>query len=411
MNKLTQLICFILMCNYATAQGISFVHNTTWDKVVAQAKAENKHIFVDAFTTWCGPCKQMSANIFPLKEVGDYYNTHYINLKLQMDVTKNDDENVKSWYSTAKAFETKYKVNAYPIYLIFNPQGELVHRGIGSSPAKEFIQLGMSGIDPTKQIVTLHNQYLAGKQDAASLYNLMQAAIQAGDDAISKEVYPKYIATQQDLFTKENLAIITSQMGDTKSDAFALISNNLLKVNAVLGNNNSSYMVHETILDQHVYRQYFTKNAAPNWVALEQDLKAKFPLHATVVTLKAKIAYFNNKKEWTNFFNAADAYINTLGLANVNVNELNSLAWSSFEQVTDKALLKKALTWSKQSFAINNQAPFIDTYANLLHKLGKQKDALQWEQKAITIAKNNGEDVTDYTDTYNKIKLGEKTWK
>ena len=64
-------------------KGMQFEHNTTWQAVKEKAKKENKYIFVDAFTTWCGPCKYMAANIFPLEEAGAFFNDKYVNVKVQ----------------------------------------------------------------------------------------------------------------------------------------------------------------------------------------------------------------------------------------------------------------------------------------------------------------------------------------
>jgi thiol-disulfide isomerase/thioredoxin len=52
--------------------GVQFEHNLSWTAIQAKAKAENKYIFMDCFTTWCGPCRFMSTKIFPQKESGDY---------------------------------------------------------------------------------------------------------------------------------------------------------------------------------------------------------------------------------------------------------------------------------------------------------------------------------------------------
>ncbi|HRD39394.1 MAG TPA: thioredoxin family protein, partial [Bacteroidia bacterium] len=41
--------------------------------VFEKAKKENKFILVDAYTTWCGPCKWMSKNIFTNDTAADYY--------------------------------------------------------------------------------------------------------------------------------------------------------------------------------------------------------------------------------------------------------------------------------------------------------------------------------------------------
>src|SRR5689334_16594298 len=80
--------------------GMHFEHGT-WAEIKAKAKKENKNIFMDAYTTWCGPCKMMAKNIFPLPEAGEFFNANYINVKVQLDTTKNDDEYIKGWYRDA----------------------------------------------------------------------------------------------------------------------------------------------------------------------------------------------------------------------------------------------------------------------------------------------------------------------
>ena len=56
----------------------------------ALAKAKNnkkgpKIIFMDCYTTWCGPCKYMSEKIFPQELVGKFYNTNFVNIKMDME--------------------------------------------------------------------------------------------------------------------------------------------------------------------------------------------------------------------------------------------------------------------------------------------------------------------------------------
>lgn len=46
----------------------------TFDEALAAAKAENKMVFIDFYTDWCGPCKAMARDVFPQKAVGDYMN-------------------------------------------------------------------------------------------------------------------------------------------------------------------------------------------------------------------------------------------------------------------------------------------------------------------------------------------------
>jgi hypothetical protein len=49
---------------------------------------------------------------------------------------------------------------------------------------------------------------------------------------------------------------------------------------------------------------------------------------------------------------------------------------------------------------------FMDTYANLLYKIGKKEDAVAWEQKAINLST----DKKVYQESLDKMNNGEKTW-
>ena len=71
---ITFTISFLTTLSVA-GQGIEFYHGT-WEEAILKAKAEDKIIFVDAFTTWCGPCKRMAASTFPDPAVGVLFNQH-----------------------------------------------------------------------------------------------------------------------------------------------------------------------------------------------------------------------------------------------------------------------------------------------------------------------------------------------
>jgi thiol-disulfide isomerase/thioredoxin len=92
---------FALAGTRVAAQGIEFFHGT-WAEAMAKSRAEGKPIFVDAYTSWCGPCRWMSANIFTDAAVGQYFNANFINVKLDME----KGEGVE--------FARTHKVMAYP---------------------------------------------------------------------------------------------------------------------------------------------------------------------------------------------------------------------------------------------------------------------------------------------------------
>ena len=55
------------------AQGIEFEH-LSWAEALEKAQSENKLIFMDAYTVWCGPCKMMAKQTFPDPEAGLFFN-------------------------------------------------------------------------------------------------------------------------------------------------------------------------------------------------------------------------------------------------------------------------------------------------------------------------------------------------
>ncbi|MEL6926093.1 MAG: DUF255 domain-containing protein, partial [Bacteroidota bacterium] len=84
MKKILLTMTAILIAGTSVlADGIEFFDGT-WEEALNIAKAEEKVIFVDAFAVWCGPCKRMSNNVFPQKEVGDFFNRNFVNMKIDM---------------------------------------------------------------------------------------------------------------------------------------------------------------------------------------------------------------------------------------------------------------------------------------------------------------------------------------
>ncbi|WP_159452685.1 thioredoxin family protein [Pedobacter nyackensis] len=154
------------------AQGITFLHNL--DEALAKAKAENKMIFVDFYTSWCGPCKVMSADIFPQKSVGDFYNNKFINVKIQCD---------DSGYGVELG--KKYKVNAYPTLMYLDANGITAHSVAGGLDVAAFVELGKTALDPNKNQLVLVKEWDAGNRDQAFMDKYFQMLIRSyrGDKA------------------------------------------------------------------------------------------------------------------------------------------------------------------------------------------------------------------------------------
>jgi thiol-disulfide isomerase/thioredoxin len=125
--KLLPLFFFLLVFIPARSQGILFSANPSWDEMLHKAEEADKLLFVDIYTDWCKPCREMDETVFKKQQVGERYNAGFINVKINAEVG--------GGISIAK----KYLVDAYPTYLFINGKGELVYRFSGLASIQELL--------------------------------------------------------------------------------------------------------------------------------------------------------------------------------------------------------------------------------------------------------------------------------
>ena len=113
--------------------GINFFKGT-WSQALEKAKKENKLIFMDCYAAYCGPCLLMAKNEFPKKEVADFYNEHFVNVKI----------NIKEGFGISLA--KKYSITFLPSLLFINVKGYDVCREIGFHNAEKLVVLGKKAL-------------------------------------------------------------------------------------------------------------------------------------------------------------------------------------------------------------------------------------------------------------------------
>ena len=107
-------------------QGIMFFAGTLQEGL-EKAKAENKLLFVDCYTTWCGPCKFMKINTFTNANLGDYMKDNYVSLAIDMETTEGE------------AIAKKYGIEAYPTLLFLDKYGRVVNHQVGGIGAEALL--------------------------------------------------------------------------------------------------------------------------------------------------------------------------------------------------------------------------------------------------------------------------------
>ena len=405
MKKLFLIFLLLPFIGTAQVKGTHFEHGLSWQQVKDKAKKENKYLLVDCFTTWCGPCKYMASTIFPQEKVGEFFNKNFVNVKVQFDQTKNDSEEVKSWYADAQSMSKEFKINAYPTFLIFSPQGKLVHRIVGGGEADEFIAKAKMALNPETQYYTLLKKSESGNAVPETLKQLAVSAEAAYDEENSAKFASAYMATQKDLYTKENLEFVSKYTRSSQSKGFELMLKDPEKVDAVLGKGKSNEILSAVVLEENIYPGLRKPNA--NIDSLIAATQAKYPtVDISKTTELIKIQVFHAEKKWDKFQPALLSYMKKYG-AEVRADMLNFFAWAVFENCKDTDCITEALSWSKRSVdeTQTKEPAYLDTYANLLYKLGKKDQAIAMQQKAVDLVA--AENKAKYQVTLEKMKKGE----
>ena len=153
----------IVLAVFAITAGAqtNFNEGKTFQQILAQAKADGKPVFVDCYTSWCGPCKHMATVVFPQKEAGEYFNSKFVCWKVDMEKGEGPE------------LAKKYDVAAYPTFLILNADGSLRASQVGSAPLDKFIKTIDGLLNEEKGLNWYQQQFKDGNRDDAFLKDYM----------------------------------------------------------------------------------------------------------------------------------------------------------------------------------------------------------------------------------------------
>jgi thioredoxin-related protein len=447
------------MPSYLYAQvdsGIVFKKDFFWTELLKKAKSENKLVFVDCYTTWCGPCKRMDREVFITREVGDYFNKNFICAKLQMDQTTKDDEATKRNYDLVEKVAKKYKVNSYPSFLFISPDGRLVHRASGYTSGKQFIEMavminkpGYTYMDPYQKYDSLIRLYRDGKKCYKEMPYMIKTANEFGsdqlNDSLRKDFY-SYLKTlkKKALLSKTNIEFLSRNITKIKDPFVKIFSKYESEINAIMKDSVYARMALDSIIfrsvtDSVLNRFYQVvsfdsaknKRAEPSWSSIYKIVNASFDhTYAERAVRAAKVYYFRSIDEYGKVAKLVDSQIKQkdLNLSDIMVKTwINSDAWRIFLSDQDKETIELALSWMKVIVdEVSAPLPnWIDTYANLLYKasrlgyINKLTEAIETEKKAADSAERLSIASKDdfwkskadvYLDTQKKMQQGKITW-
>ncbi|MBD2757656.1 thioredoxin family protein [Spirosoma validum] len=446
---------WIIVCTVARADepsGIKFFTGS-WKDVLAEAKRQNKPVFVDIYTTWCGPCKRMAREAFPDAKVGEKFNAHFVSY--QIDAEKGEGKDIAK----------KYAVAAYPTSLYVSSDGSLIQRTIGYGGISGMLEQADKAIEAAKDpnpLSAMEKQYEQGKRESRFMKAYLQKRTAVGmPNGEALTVYLKdlpraewssdetitliagnattYSPDVMDILLQK-LTALKSATGETPALLRDKLTESIYRLNQIhfkdaVAKKNKQILA-DVIDTEKAYRQ------AGSEIALTQN-------QTDEIATNYQIDFYQQTKDWVNYgalatvragklmkLSAADmdrlneeAYQHfeaetralpdsvkqsdnfkqyAAGMKKAEPKQtamkLNNLAWSYYENMTDKKDLTQALAWSAKSLEYDRTGMHLDTYAHLLSKLGRKAEAIKTQQEAIATEKAAGGDVANYESELNIMK-------
>jgi tetratricopeptide (TPR) repeat protein len=158
-------------------------------------------------------------------------------------------------------------------------------------------------------------------------------------------------------------------------------------------------------------------NWKPDWNEITGLVAKKYDARvADLVVSKAKVGWYQLKKQWPEYTSNLVKNIETYGTGregDVNAFLLNNYAWDVFQYSNNKAELTAAISWLERILRTDPEnLNSIDTYANLLYKIKRTDEAITLESKGMDLAaaKNDEKELKIFRETLDKMKKGQPTW-
>jgi len=405
--------------NQVEIKGIEFIKGISWQQVIEKAKSEGKSIFVDCYTTWCVPCKKMERDVFSDELVGDFFNKNFICYKLQIDSTKNDNDQIKATYRDAGFFKNKYDIYTFPTALFFSSDGKLLTKKEGLITSAEFLRFGKDVLDPNKNYYNLLNGYKQGRRDLNEMSILARSALMLQKDTVTAvEVAKEYLSRlkPKEYLEKSNLEFMQIFTKTSKDVGFNIYYRYADTIGKIMEARFYAKSVVRSIIFTEMalplVQQARKTGNEPNWLQISSRIKNKYNgFYADYVIAALKVDWYKMKKNWKEYSKAVINWVESYDLTSNEKShwsalELNNSAWEIFKYSDDKNDLRKAIKWSGQVVLNDPNPNWMDTYANLLYKIGEPEMAIRWE----TIANQLEPNVDDYKINLEKMKKGQKTW-
>jgi thiol-disulfide isomerase/thioredoxin len=368
-------------------KGIKF-RDITFENALKVAKKEKKIVFMDCYTTWCGPCKYLSEKIFIDDKVGEFYNEHFVSVKFDMEAGE------------GITIKNRYGIKSFPTLLFIEPDGTVRHKEVGSCSAEKLIERGKNALSSDKNYKYLSEKIQTGvysTEDLKMLLTMDRRYPKA--DSLVIVLFERM--SDKDFVCNETMSFGATFINDIESPILKRIIEHETEFKELMGFEFYKY------LHQIFYMYVARNNSIPGYTLKKvtqyghsTGINAYYDYELEKIhnALKKKPAdeelislYIELLEDW-------------LTIRKPGPTRLNNQVIYICDDFSDSRIINKADDLVKQSYLVD-KTMFWAYHSNAYvhYKKGKLKEAIELEEKALNLALKTHPNDTYSIDTFRKM--------
>ena len=320
---------------------VDFIEAPVWSEVLATARQTGKIIFLDGYTSWCGPCKKMDKEVFTRAQVVNYFNQKFINVKYDMEKGEGPD------------LKFRYGVNAFPTYLFITGSGEVVHKIVGAyTEGNDFLEHAKNADTPGQSYADLQKRYRGGERNSELIFAYLKALRMSGELDKEKGIVDDYLRlmTEDHFMDPSYWGIVKVFLKDPASREFRILLENRGVISEAIGKKEVDEKIYD-VLNTHILNSMDFNN----WNTLKKEdgetviqflRDMKFDQRNELLA-RALVAQHYRNGDYYDFAAVVDAMIDFHLLEGYEKQPAIFIEYASVinKMVVDGGLLKKALRW------------------------------------------------------------------
>lgn len=373
---------FIFLSIVLFAQEAIHFQDLPFKDLIAKAKKEKKLIFIDAYASWCGPCKMMEKNIFTKKSVGDYFNTNFVNARFDMEKGEGRD------------IAAKYAVRSYPTYLFLNGDGELISQNYGYMEESLFLSMAQDVNAPNNKKGSLKERFAQGEKDPEFLINVMKLT-SISDFEFAKKASERYFENKKktDEFTKDDVGYLLFFLKSVDDPNYKIFTSRKEEIIKYLPADTYKQFDDQLMLSKIMEESIDEKNKKIND---DHFLKKAVPLigeyDATIKLNQTKLNFYEQNANFAEYEKAALEYYKNSD--SFDSNDLLKAAWVFSEHIKTPSSLKKAVEWAEKSVMRGETSENTYILARLYFLTGNKEMAITYAEMSKKLALQANKDAS-----------------